>query len=74
MMKCTQCGARMVESVTDLPFKLGATEIVVIRGVPVLECESCTEHLIKDAEMERIEALLERRSPAAEIEVVRFAA
>ena len=72
-MRCTRCGAPMHEETTDLPFKVGATEIVVVRGVPVLECENCTEYLLLDAAMERIEEILEQRTPAAEIEVVRFA-
>jgi YgiT-type zinc finger domain-containing protein len=73
-MKCTRCGAPMEARRTDLPFKLGDTMIVVIRAVPVLECGNCTEYLIGDAEMQRIEELLERRATAAELEVVHFAA
>jgi YgiT-type zinc finger domain-containing protein len=59
---------------TDLPFKLGDTSIVVIRAVPVLECRNCTEYVIGDEDMQKVEEILERRAAAAELEVVHFAA
>jgi YgiT-type zinc finger domain-containing protein len=59
---------------TDLPFKIDDRSIVVIRGIPVLECPSCPEHLLPDASMRRVEEILSGRTPAAELEVIRFAA
>lgn len=73
-MKCTRCGGLMEARKTDLPFKVGDTTIVVIRAVPVLECRACTEYLIRDEDMARVEEILVRRSAAAELEVIHFAA
>lgn len=73
-MKCTQCGALMEARHTDLPFKLGDTTIIVIRSVPVLECRGCTEYLVRDADMQRIEQILERRAMDEQLAVIQFAA
>lgn len=73
-MKCTSCGATMVEGHTDLPFKVGRHAIVVVRGTPVLECPVCPEFLIADRDMKKIEEVLAATSPSTELEVVSFAA
>ena len=47
-MKCHVCGASLRPVITDLPFKLGDQAIVIIKGLPVLQCEGCREFLIED--------------------------
>ena len=37
-MKCRICGGAMDEKVTDLPFKIGDSSIVIVRSLPVLQC------------------------------------
>jgi len=64
----------MTRVCTDLPFKVGRNTVVVVRDAPVLECPSCPEYLLADAEMVRIEEILASRGAAAEVEVVRYAA
>ena len=73
-MRCSTCGCLLQEATTDLPFKIGDTTIVVVRGVPVLQCPNCPDFLIADHAMARIESLLENRNRGSELEVVRFAA
>lgn len=73
-MKCHVCGSGMRRIVTDLPFKTGDHAIVIIKDLPVLQCDGCREFLIEDSVMERVEALLAKSGAAAELEVVRFAA
>jgi YgiT-type zinc finger domain-containing protein len=60
--------------VTDLPFKVREGAIVIIKGLPVLQCENCREYLIDDGVMEHVEALLKKAANGTELEVVRFAA
>lgn len=60
--------------VTDLPFKLTQQAIVVIRGLPVLQCRNCTDYLLEDRVMAQVETILERVDDAAELEVVKYAA
>ena len=73
-MKCRVCGARMTDRVTDLPFRLGDTLIVIVRGTPVLECPQCRETEFEHAVMARVEQMLDSVDRAAELEVLHYAA
>ena len=73
-MKCTVCGARMRPITTDLPLKLSEERIVILKQLPVFQCEACREYLIEDPVMARIDTLLARADSAAELEVIRYAA
>jgi YgiT-type zinc finger domain-containing protein len=59
---------------TDLPFKLSEERIVILKQLPVLQCESCREYLIEDTVMARIDILLAQADSTAELEVIRYAA
>ena len=74
IVKCHVCGGRLEPTVSDLPFCLGPTSIVVIKKLPVLECTNCTEFSIEDPVMARVESLLEQTDEAAELEVIAYAA
>ena len=74
IVKCHVCGGRLEPTISDLPFCLGPTSIVVIKKLPVLECSNCTEFSIEDPVMEKVENLLEKTGEAAELEVIAYAA
>ena len=74
LMKCTICGGRLESVTTDLPFKLANTTIVIVKNVPVLQCRNCTEYLVEDGPFARVEGLLEKVAPEAELEIVQFVA
>jgi YgiT-type zinc finger domain-containing protein len=59
---------------TDIPFKLRDTGIIVVKGLPVIQCESCREYLLDDAVMEQVEDILSHAGKSIELEVVKFAA
>lgn len=73
-MRCTVCGARMRPITTNLPFKLSEQRIVILKDLPVLQCEACREYLIEDAVMAQIDLMLARTDDTAELEVLRYAA
>ena len=73
-MKCTVCGARMERVASDLPFKTTEHTIVIVKNLPVFQCENCTEYLIEDAVLSRVDEILARVGGAAELEVIRYAA
>jgi YgiT-type zinc finger domain-containing protein len=73
-MRCTVCGGRLTPTITDLPFKVGETSIVIVKALPVLECGSCPEYLLEDAVMARVDQILARVDSSAELEIIRFAA
>ena len=73
-MKCHVCGSTMSPIITDLPFKLTEASIVILKKVPVLQCDGCREYLLYDPLLERVEKSLEKAGVVAEIEVLRYAA
>ena len=73
-MKCYVCGSKLRPLITDLPFKVSDTAIVILKGLPVLQCDNCIEYLIEDAVMSRVEDILQKADAAAELEIIRYAA
>lgn len=73
-MKCHVCGAKMTARITDLPFKLSETTIVILKDLPVLQCDGCNEYLLEDSVMERVEEILRQANSRAELEIIRYAA
>ena len=73
-MKCTVCGSNMTGAVSDLPFKTSDHTIIILKGVPLLQCGNCGEYLIDDAVMNRIDEIVGTVVGAAELEVIQYAA
>jgi YgiT-type zinc finger domain-containing protein len=73
-MKCHVCGADLVRLVTDLPFKRSETTIVIVKDLPILQCAACSQYLLEDPVMERVDEILDSADSRAELEIVRFAA
>lgn len=73
-MRCRVCGEALEERVTDLPFKLGDTSIVIVKALPVLQCRQCGETELENEAMARVDSLLAGVDRSAEVEVVRYAA
>lgn len=73
-MKCRVCGATQRPAKTDLPFKTGDRSIVILKSLPVLQCERCREYSIDDSTFQRVEEILSRVDSGAELEIIPFAA
>lgn len=73
-MKCQVCGLQMQSITTDLPFKINDKTIVIIKKLPVIQCVGCSEYLLDDTVLERVDAIVEKVDSAAELEVIRYAA
>jgi len=73
-MTCRVCESPMRATVTDFPFKLSDHSIVVIKELPVLLCENCTEYALEDRVMATVEHILNAVDDAAELSVVKYAA
>lgn len=73
-MRCRLCGGTLESRVTDLPFKIGDTTIVVVRALPVLQCGQCGETELEDDAMRRVDQLLAGVDKSAELEIIRYAA
>lgn len=73
-MKCHRCGAEMEHVDTDLPFKVRETSIVIIKDLPVWQCGNCSEYLIEDGVMAKVDRLLGRVDASVEVEILSYAA
>lgn len=73
-MKCRVCGSKLQATTTDLPFKVTERTIVILKQLPVSQCERCSEYLIKDSIFARVEELLSKADTSAELEIIPFAA
>ena len=74
MMKCRVCGGSLRPITTDLPFKVSARTIVIVKMLPVFQCERCSEYSLEDPTFARVEELLGKVDTAAELEIIPFAA
>jgi YgiT-type zinc finger domain-containing protein len=73
-MRCRVCGGQLELRVTDLPFKIGDSSIVILKSLPVLQCHQCGETELEQATMSRVDQLLATVNGSAELEVIRYAA
>ena len=73
-MRCRICGGMLEPRITDLPFKIGDSAIVILRSLPVLQCRQCGETELEHAPMVRVEQVLAGVDSSSELEVIRFAA
>jgi len=73
-MRCHVCGSKMQSIITDLPFKVNDTKIVIMKDLPVIQCESCSEYLLDDPVLKRVDSIIEKVDAAAELEIIRYAA
>jgi len=72
-MICHKCGGELDNLITNLPFKISYDSIVIIKGLPVLQCRNCSEYLIEDAVMEKVDSILSKIDKTAELEVLSYA-
>ena len=73
-MKCRVCGGKLNATRTDLPFKVTERTIVILKQLPVRQCDRCSEYSIEDAVFARVEELLRKADISAELEIISFAA
>lgn len=66
------CGAELEASTADLPFKVDDTTIVIVKGLPVVQCGRCPEDLIDDEALGRVDEIVAKVEGGAELEIVRY--
>jgi YgiT-type zinc finger domain-containing protein len=73
-MRCRICGGLLEPRVTDLPFKIGDSSIVILRALPVLQCRQCGDTELEQVTMSRVDQFLAAVDESAELKVIRYAA
>jgi len=71
-MNCHNCGAKLEKLITSLPFKVNRDCIVIIKDLPVLQCRNCSEYLLEDTVMEKVDSILDKIDKTAELEVLSY--
>lgn len=73
-MKCRVCGSTLLATKTDLPFKVTERTIVILKSLPIAQCQNCSEYSIEDSVFARVEQLLSKVDTSVELEIIPFAA
>jgi len=72
-MICYNCGGKLEKIIADLPFKVGHNSIIIIKNLPILQCQNCNEYLIEDPVMEKVDRILNKIDKTAELEILSYA-
>ncbi len=72
-MNCHNCGGELEKVITDLPFKISQSSIIIIKKLPVLQCQNCNEYMIEDAVMENVDCVLSKIDSTVELEILNYA-
>lgn len=72
-MICHKCGGKLEKVITDLPFKVRHDCIIIIKELPVLQCQNCNEYLIEDSVMENVDRILDKIDETTELEIHSYA-
>lgn len=72
-MICSNCGGELEKIITDLPFKVRDDSIVIIKKLPILQCQNCNEYLIEDHVMEKVDRIMDKIDKTAELEILSYA-
>lgn len=73
-MKCHVCGTQMKTVVADLPFRADRSVMIILRGVPLLECCECGAYALEDVVMERVHERVKGLISPSHLDAVRYAA
>ncbi len=72
-MTCHLCGGEVEETITDLPFKIAPNSIIIIKDLPVLQCQNCHEYSLDDPVMAGVDDILSKIGEKTELEVLKYA-
>ncbi|MFH1190779.1 MAG: YgiT-type zinc finger protein [Candidatus Omnitrophota bacterium] len=72
-MKCHNCGGKLEKVTSGLPFKIKEGPIIIIKKLPVLQCQNCNEYLIEGPVMEKVDRILSKIDRGAELEILSYA-
>ena len=59
-MRCRVCGGLLEPRVTDLPFKIGDSSIVILKSLPVLQCDQCGDTESEQTTVSRVDQISRR--------------
>ena len=73
-MKCHVCGNSMTRVASDLPFRVNRSVMIILRDLPLMECNECGAYAFEERVMERVHEIVERLKSPSHLEAVLYAA
>lgn len=73
-MKCHLCGKPMRRVVTDLPFRVNRSVMIILRNLPLVECSECGAYILEEKVMERVHEIVGRLRSPSHLEAVLYSA
>jgi YgiT-type zinc finger domain-containing protein len=71
-MKCRVCGGALEPRVTDLPFKVSDSSIVILKALPGCSA-GCGDVELENAVMLKVEQIVASTDRCAELEIICYA-
>lgn len=64
-MKCHVCGTSMTPVISDLPFRVNWSVMIILRDLPLMQCTECNANAPEETVMKRVHEIVEKlRSPS----------
>ena len=73
-MKCHVCGNSVTRVVSDLPFRVNRSVMIILRDLPLMECSECGAYAFEEKVMERVHEIVERLQAPSHLEAILYAA
>lgn len=73
-MKCHACGNQMRAVVSDFPFRVNRSVMIILRDLPLLECSECGAYALEETVMERVHEIVEKLRSPSHLDAVLYAA
>jgi hypothetical protein len=64
----------MTRVVSDLPFRVNRSAMIILRDLPLMECSECSAYALEDVVMERVHEIVQRLRSPSHLDAVRYAA
>jgi hypothetical protein len=64
----------MTRVVTDLPFRVDRSVMIILRDLPLTQCIECGAYAFEERVMERVHEIIDRLQSPSHLDAVRYAA
>jgi len=73
-MKGHVCGNSVTRVVSDLPFRVNRSVMIILRDLPLMECSECGAYALEAMVMERVHEIVERLDSPSHLDAVLYPA
>lgn len=71
-MNCHVCGTSMTRIVSDLPFRVNRSVMIILRDLPLMQCIECGAYAFEERVMERVHEMVERLQSPSHLDAVLY--